>query len=87
MGKCTITFEDDDEGIGCRVEFDPPLDLENNVATPAQLCAMEKWSQQLLADPCSNSICFVFRYETSLVFAKYFVSVSVQANRLMRMRQ
>lgn len=38
MAKFTLTLEDadDDGGIACRVEFDPPLTTEEVEATPAQ---------------------------------------------------
>lgn len=47
MGKGIITFSDEDNGdrIQCKIEFDPPLDLENDVATPAQIALLNKWTQ------------------------------------------
>jgi len=43
-GRGTITFEDTGYGeVNVTVAFDPPLDVENDKATPAQYMLMEKW--------------------------------------------
>ena len=50
MGKGTITFSDDGDEIKCEISFDPPLDVENDEATPAQWKLLSLW-QQIMNQP------------------------------------
>jgi hypothetical protein len=48
MGKGTIEFFDNEDGtIGGKVSFDPPLDIENNEATPAQHKLLDMWERMV----------------------------------------
>lgn len=41
MAKVTIRFEDTDDGrVKTRVKFDPPIENDDTIATPAQAAAM-----------------------------------------------
>lgn len=45
MGKGTITFEDDGDETKCTIAFDPPLNVEQNQATPAQWKLLDVWQR------------------------------------------
>lgn len=39
-----MSFSDsDDGGVQVKIEFDPPIDMDSDGASPAQICLLEKW--------------------------------------------
>ena len=48
MGTPTIVFEDGKDGeVKASISFDPPVDVEQDIATPAQRTMMWKWQRLL----------------------------------------